>query len=187
MPHLTALIHKDNDRSNVFKKLKINVLGLDDKERQKNYVKVWEKNPTVHPSRPAWPSFACGSNESEEYTCAGKFKWRFEGNQRPPPNKWNAGFETGWIFTDDKYFSWIKAVEKVCDLKNYRHLGSEDDSASGAWALKRAKTLWNAIDKENIPKRMKLIDNVAVDVRVVLGCQGGVVDDVLWMRRQRLF
>ncbi len=52
-----------------------------------------------------------------------------------------------------------------------RELGSDIDEASGAWALKKAKAVWDDIarDKENIPKRMRIYDNVAVEVRVVLG------------------
>jgi len=140
--------------------------------------------------------YACHNDESA-WMRAGKFRFRFEGHVRPPANKSNPGWETGYIFTDDKYFSWVKATSSsresqpiassspestpiddrrdvwfpwIGAMRN-RELGSDIDEASGAWALKKTKVVWDDIahDKGNIPKRMRICDNVAVDVRVVLG------------------
>jgi hypothetical protein len=140
--------------------------------RAKFTVKVYWTNPTVRPSIPAWPMRDCPSiDKSQKMTCAGTFKWRFEGHRKPEVNKSNPGKMTGWIFTDDKFYSWVKVPEPILQLKNKRDIYTS--LASQAWALKKAAMLWKNIECENLSnKRMKLVDNIAVDVRVVLAPGG---------------
>jgi hypothetical protein len=168
MPERTALIHKDQDGSKVFMKLHIFI-----RSRTANKGSVYWTNPIVRPSIPSWPLMDCPSiDKSKKRTHLGAFKWRCEGHIKPKVNKSNPGLLTGWIFTDDKFYSWVKEdPEPILQLKNKRNIYTS--LASQAWALKKAAMMWKNIERDNLSnKRMKLVDNTAVDVRVVLAPGG---------------
>ena len=158
MPYLTALVHKDNDGSEVFMKIRARRIpvrkGAHWSSSASRTVRAYVSKPIPFLSNPNIPA------REVEYTHFGTVRWRLEGVRKPPVNKSNPGKLTGWIFWDGMFYSWIKFPE-VIDLKNKLDIHCWSSTASKAWALKRAAKMWKTIELEHAStaKKMRIDDD----------------------------
>ena len=158
MPYLTALIYTDNDGSKVYKKLALRpwVKGAHwNSSAAKTYKVYWSK-----------PIPFAGK---VRYTYAMTVRWRFEGHRQPEPDEQVRKMQTnsGWILSDDKYYSWIQLPEPERhsrDLQtNYQNFTTTTSlpvhsEGSIPWAVQRARRLWQFLESEHdeqAKKRMK--------------------------------
>ena len=148
MPYLTALIYTDNDGSKVYKKLALRawVKGAHwNSNAAKTYKVYWSK------------PIPCAGKV--RYTYAMTVRWRFEGHRQPEPDEQVRKMQTnsGWILSDDKYYSWIQLPEPE---RHSRDLQTNYQNFEGSipWAVQRARRLWQFLESEHdeqAKKRMK--------------------------------
>ena len=165
MPYLTALIYTDNDGSKVYKKLALRpwVKGAHwNSSAAKTYKVYWSK-----------PIPFAGK---VRYTYAMTVRWRFEGHRQPEPDEQVRKMQTnsGWILSDDKYYSWIQLPEPERhsrDLQtNYQNFTTTTSlpvhsEGSIPWAVQRARRLWQFLESEHdeqVKKRMKAAEDDSV-------------------------
>jgi len=166
MPYLTALIYTDNDGSKVYKKLALRpwVKGRIhwNSSAAKTYKVYWSK-----------PIPFAGK---VRYTYAMTVRWRFEGHRQPEPDEQVRKMQTnsGWILSDDKYYSWIQLPEPERhsrDLQtNYQNFTTTTSlpvhsEGSIPWAVQRARRLWQFLESEHdeqVKKRMKAAEDDSV-------------------------
>ena len=155
MPYLTALIYTDNDGSKVYKKLALRpwVKGAHwNSSAAKTYKVYWSK-----------PIPFAGK---VRYTYAMTVRWRFEGHRQPEPDEQVRKMQTnsGWILSDDKYYSWIQLPEPE---RHSRDLQTNYQNFEGSipWAVQRARRLWQFLESEHdeqVKKKMKAAEDDSV-------------------------
>ena len=154
MPYLTALVHKDNDGSEVFMKIRARRV-----RKGAHWSSSASRTVRAYVSKPI-PSLSNIPVREVEYTYFGTVRWRLEGVRKPPVNKSQPGKLTGWIFWDGMFYSWVKLPE-VIDLENKLDIHCWSSTASAAWALKRAAKMWKTIELEHAStaKKMRIDDD----------------------------
>ena len=107
MPYRTALIHSNENKFHLYARLKMKPLMIKTRYgaplRGAGLCKIWWAKPST-----------------DEFNLAGVFKWREEGNHKPPINKSMPGRHTGWAYVDtggfSQYVSWLQ-VPPIPDVR----------------------------------------------------------------------
>ena len=95
MPYRTALIHSNENKFHFYARLKMRPLQTNIAPFAFGFCKIMWATPNT-----------------DKFIEAGLFKWREEGNQKPPLNKSMPGSHTGWAYVDtgsgQQYVSWTQ-------------------------------------------------------------------------------